>query len=68
MFINVYESLWLQGLAYKIFFAARVKHIKVVARAIPKKNIYYRFISQPPIQHPNVDKPKSRYISDLYQL
>ena len=24
-------------------------------------------ISQP-IQHPNVDKPKSRYISDFYQL
>ncbi len=33
-----------------------------------KKSIYYRFISQPPIQHPNVDKPKSRYILDLYQL
>ena len=30
--------------------------------------IYYTFISQPPIQHTNVDKPKSRYISDLYQL
>ncbi len=28
----------------------------------------YFYISQPPIQHPNVDKPKSRYISDLYQL
>ncbi len=30
--------------------------------------IYFWFISQPPIQHPNVDKPKSRYISDIYQL
>ncbi len=31
-------------------------------------NIHYRFISRPPIQHPNVDKPKSRFISDLSQL
>ena len=25
-----------------------------------------RFISQLPILHPNIDKPKSRYISDLF--